>query len=202
VAGELAMIVAKGLAPLTATGFLTQLTDAVVQDVYHHIQVPSLRVVIEESDKNELVPVAFLASKNIYCGFGHFGHQLLYYLGGIIVDHAHRGIGRPLLQDELEKTKATHLGLHTQNRKMLSVAEKLADFDLNVAEANAEQVGTSRQNRQYSDLPGRGTYLIHSQRYGRSSLYGDLVKFYEQGMNIPGLDPQSGDAVVFVGRIK
>lgn len=199
-AGELAMMVAIGLAPMTAAGFLTRLSDELVDDVYRHIQSPRLRVVLDNEES--LNPVAFMASRVIHSGFGSFGSDNLYYLGGMIVDESHRGIGTSLLESELRETSATYLGLHTQNLKMLKLGERLASHDFVLTEARAESLGTPKVKVQYKDLPGRGMYVVHTGRYGQSSLYGDLKLFYEKGMHIPGIDPASGDAVVYVGKVK
>lgn len=200
VAGELAMMVARGLSPMTATGFLTEMSEALVDDVYKHIQCERLRVVVDNQDNLE--PVAFLASRLVHSGFGHFGSDNLYYLGGMIVDEQHRGIGGRLLRGDLMNTRADYLGLHTQNLKMLGLGEKLSNYDYHLAKIRAVSLGTPEVNTQYVDLPGRGMYVIHAGRYGQSSLYRDLGSYYERGMSIPGVDPSTGDAVVFVGKVK
>lgn len=199
-AGELAMMVARGLAPMTAAGFLTHLSDELVDDVYQHIQTPRLRVILDGEES--LNPVAFMASRIIHSGYGHFGSDNLYYLGGMIVGEQHRGIGGKLLHSDLKKTGATHIGLHTQSLRMLGAAERLADHDFQLADIRAESLGTPLAKKQYRELPGRGMSVIHSHRYGSASLYGDLGTFYRKGMQIPGIDPASGDAVVYVGRVK
>lgn len=194
------MMVARGLAPMTAVGFLTHLSDELINDVYRHIQTPRLRVVVE-SEEN-LRPVAFMASKEFKNGYGQFGHELLYYLGGMIVDEQHRGIGGRLLRSDLKRTNATHIALQTQNLKMLEAAERLTDYNFQLTDARAESIGTPLIKKQYRELPDRGMAVIHSERYGSSSLYGDLEQFNARGMKIPGIDPQTGDAIVYVGRVR
>lgn len=194
------MMVATGLAPMTAAGFLTRLSDELVDDVYRHIQSPRLRVVLDNEES--LSPVAFMASRVIHSSFGSFGSDNLYYLGGMIVDEFHRGIGTSLLESELKETSATYLGLHTQNLKMLKLGERLASHDFVLTVARAESLGTPKEKVKYKDLSGRGMHVVHNGRYGQSSLYGDLKLFYKKGMHIPGIDPTSGDAVVYVGRVK
>lgn len=197
------MILSLGLAPMVAAGFFLTLTPAVVDDTYNHILSRRLRVVLENlEDKEGLEVVSFMASEQIYDGYGHSGHGLLYYLAGMIVDEKYRGIGGKLLNSDLKITKATHISLQTQNLFMLKPVEKLSEYDFELTSARAEDIGTPLAKKQYRDLPGRGMSVIHSGRYGASSLYGDLDKFNSYGMKIPGIEPQTGDAVVYVGRVK
>lgn len=202
VASALSYMVAEGLAGITAAGFLTTLTQGLIDDVYRHIQSPRLRVVVSDEGTHRLEPVAFVASEVKHHGFGHFGSQNLYHLGGIIVDERHRGIGKRLLLDELKQTGADLLGFHTQNARMLSLGDNLTHYDFSEADTKAGLLGTPINSKQYRNLPSRGNSVIHLQRYGSSSLYGDLGAFYAQGMYIAGLEPQTGDAVVFVGQVR
>lgn len=197
VAGELATMVSLGLAPMVAAGFLTKLTPVVKQDTYDHIVGRRLRVVLDN-----LKPVSFMASEQHYDGYGHFGHDLLYYLAGMIVDEKHRGIGGRLLNSDLKITRATQIALQTQNLYMLNAVEKLTNYDFQLTDASAESIGTPLEKKRYRELPGRGMNVIHSERYGASSLYSDLEQFNNRGMKIPGIEPETGDAIVYVGRIK
>lgn len=203
VAGELATMVSLGLAPMVAAGFLTKLTPAVKQDTYDHIVGRRLRVVLDNSKSSkDLEFVSFMASEQNYDGCGHFGHDLIYYLAGMIVDEKHRGIGGRLLDSDLKITRATQIALQTQNLYMLNVVEKLTDYDFQLTDASAESIGTPLEKKRYRELQGRGMNVIHSERYGASSLYSDLEQFNNRGMKIPGIEPETGDAIVYVGRIK
>jgi hypothetical protein len=201
-ASELSYMVARGLSGITAAGFLTTLTEGLVEDVHQHIQSPRLRVAVSDDGINNLEPVAFIASEVKHQGFGQFGSQNLYHLGGIIIDEKHRGVGEKLLRDELKQTHAGLLGFHTQNARMLSLGDKLAEHDFHSADMQSGVMGTPIARKQYRDLPERGLSVIESARYGHSSLYGNLATFYKKDMAIPGLNPETGDAIVYVGKVK
>lgn len=195
---ELAEMIVHGLAPMTAAGFLRNLTEAVIDDVRTHIVgVERLRVVTHDET---LDPVAFLASRMVHASIYHPNDIHMYHLGGIIVDPStqHRGIGRKLLEDETRRTGSTALGFHTQNLHMLALGSMLTEYDFSLASSLAPDMGTADPS--YVIL-GERPSVVHVGRYNGQSLYGDSEAFRQQGSLIRGLNTQNGDAVVYVGRI-
>jgi len=114
----------------------------------------------------------------------------LYHLGGIIIDPKEqgRGIGFRAVRAELQASRATLLGFHTESAAMYAIGEKLAVFSPELVREFQSHIGT--QN------PHEG---IDRGRYGRGSLYGDLERFKSQA--IPDLNIEKGDAVIFIGEV-
>lgn len=197
-APELGDMVARGLAPMTAAGFLKELTEDVERDVVDHVVgVERLRVVTNES----LQPLAFLASKIVMASIFHPNDIALYHLGGMIVDGIvqNERKGLALLRDELEKTGATHLGFHTQNAHALRLGETVAKHDFSLSSALATDLDTRHPDYQIVD--GR-SMVVDVGRYPIGGLYGDGGRFKYKKMQIPRLNTRNGDAVVFVGRVR
>lgn len=198
---ELGQMVARGLAPMTATGFLRNLTQSVIEDVENHvIGVDRLRVIVGDGGGTGVVPVAFSASevKPVRDGIRD---AILYHLGGIIVGRSYQGegLGRRLVKDELDQTEADLLGFHTQSLHMLKLGDQLSEHHLYLSQGFAEEIGT--QNFDVQTF-GKEPRVVHIGRYGGQSLYGDLMCFNRQGMRIKGLNTRNGDAVVYVGEVK
>ena len=186
---ELSQMVARGLSPMTACGFLTKLSQAVVDDVERHItEVERVRVVATNVD-NDLLPVAFVASSM---------HKHLYHLGGIIVSSQEqgKGIGHKIIQDELLVTDAELLGFHTQSKHMKRLGEKLSNYHYHLALIRAGEIGTLTTETMMIDDQ---LALVQPARYGGASLYGDLQTFTQMGRQIQGLNTKRGDALVYVG---
>lgn len=202
VAPELGEMVAKGLAPMTAAGFLKDLTQGVIEDVENHVLgVDRLRVIVGDHSGSGVVPVAFSASKVIRVSMNHVNDTSLFHLGGIIVGRSYQGegLGRKLVQDELIQTQADLLGFHTQSLHMLKLGDQLAEHHLYLSSGLAEEMGTPEPDVR---MLGKESRAIHIGRYGGKSLYGDLMRFNRQGMRIKDLNTKNGDAVVYVGEVK
>ncbi len=199
---ELGSMVALGLAPMTAAGFLKDLTNSVIVDVENHVLgVDRLRVVVNRRGGNELIPIAFLASNVKKVSLYSADDNIMLHVGGEIVDgpYQNRGIGPDLIKSELAHTNATLLGGHTQNLHALKMLEGLADYELGLSNTLAQMLGTPNPEIVCLD---DGPKVVHVGRYGDHSLYGDLKHFRQQQSVIKGLNYENGDAVVFVGQIK
>lgn len=201
IASELGGMVARGLAPMTATGFLKDLTQEVIQDVENHVLgVDRLRVLVGDGGGTGVVPVAFVASevKPVRDGIRD---ATLYHLGGIIVGRSYqgKGLGRILVRDELTQTEADLLGFHTQSLHMLVLGHELSEYDFSLSSGLAEEMGTHNPQIQ---MLGHRPSVVEKGRYGDHSLYGDLGKFEKGGRVIRDLDYRHGDAVVYVGKVK
>lgn len=187
---------AEGLTPLTALGFmyeLTEITDSLVKDVRNHV-VPAerLRVVFDAEE-----PVAFIASALKQTDYGN-----LYELEGIIIHPNLQGkkLGRKLLTEELRQTNSTLLGFQTQNQRMADLGSGVAEYDADLTMELAPLIGTPNPQVRMNDLGGE--ILIHERRYRGESLYHDMDSFVRERKLISGLDTTAGDALVFIGRIK
>lgn len=194
-------MVAEGLAPMVAAGFLRELTKEVEEDTRKHVVgIERLRVV---GMRNEdlFAPMAFLASAIIETSCYRPNDVRLFHLGGVIVQSQlqDRGIARKLLVDELQQTRATHLGFHTQNAHMLRLGDELSRYDYSISGGLAEELGTRQMQTAIVD---DRSFIVDAGRYGVGGLYGDLNEFRQRRMSIRGLNTLSGDAVVYVGRVK
>lgn len=202
VASELGQMVAQGLAPMTAAGFLRDLTQEVIQDVENHVLgVDRLRVVVADHGGSGVVPVAFAASNVREVSAYRPQDNTMLHLGGIIVDRSYQseGVGKKLVQDELNQTNASLLSFHTQNLHMLNLGRQLTEYTLAYSSGFAEELGTPEPAVQ---MLGKTPSVIHIGRYGGQSLYGDLKQFRRKGMAIKGLNTRNGDAVVYVGEVQ
>lgn len=194
-------MVAHGLVPMVAAGFLSDLTDERIRDTEKHVVgVDRLRVVGKKLDNN-FVPVAFTASDVKTVSLHRPNDNTLYHLGGVIVadQSQNRGIGRKLIADELKQTDATLLGLHTQNLLMLALAHQMSEYSFSFSSGTANELGTPDPEL---CMLGERMSVIHRGRYGGKSLYGDKKEFRRRGMQIKGLNTNNGDAIVYVGEIK
>lgn len=201
VPSELGEMVAQGLSPMTAAGFLKDLTQTVIEDVENHVLgVDRLRVIVGDHSGSAVVPVAFSASKVMQVSMNHVNDTNLFHLGGIIVGRSYQGegLGKKLVQDELVQTNSDLLGFHTQSLHMLKLGNQLAEHHLYLSSGFAEDIGTPNPDVQ---MLGKEPRVIHIGRYGGKSLYGDLTRFNRQGMRIKGLNTRNGDAVVYVGEV-
>ena len=195
-------MVAAGLAPMTAAGFLKELTESVIADVENHVLgVDRLRVIVGDHSGSAVVPIAFSASNVRRVSTYHPNDKTLFQLGGIIVGRSYQdeGLGRKLVQDELVQTVADLLGFHTQSLHMLALGHHISDYDFSLSSGLAEEMGTPDSE---VVMLGKRPSVIHIGRYGGKSLYGDQMRFSRQGMRIKGLNTRNGDAVVYVGKVK
>lgn len=195
------MPVAMALAPMTARGFLKNLTDSVVSDVKNHVLgVDRLRVVVKPGDGGALEPVAFFASNVRRVSVQRQNDHVLYHAGGGIVADSYqgKGLGRLVMIDELAETSATLFGCHTQSMHALKMSEKLAEYDFSLSRELATEMGTPDPVIQ---MLGHRPSVIHVGRYGGQGLYGNLNEFERKKMVIQDLDYQKGDAVVIVGKV-
>jgi hypothetical protein len=189
--------VVSGLAPMTAAGFLKDLSQDLVRDVRHHVLGPDvqrLRVIVDGD--LDLTPVAYIAAGQ----FENSAHAAIYHLGGIIVDtlYQHQGIGRLVLLDEIYRIGADYLAFHTQNRHMLTLGEALSEYDFSLSLSLAPDMGTLKPSIKTLDDVTR---VVHEGRYNHASLYGDLAVLESQGSMIKDLNTTDGDALVYVGRV-
>jgi len=111
------------------------------------------------------------------------------HLEGIMVSEKYQGTG--LSTEILRRAVAGSdvLAFHTQSKKMIGLARRVATEDLELAIEVADDIGT--RNREG---------LIDVKRYGGSCLYGDKARFAESA--IEEGDWQQGDARIFAGRVK
>lgn len=201
VAQELGLMVARGLAPIVAAGFLRDLTDDVIKDTEKHVVgVGRLRVVGKQLD-DDFSPVGFTASDVKKVSLYRPNDNILYHLGGVIVadQNQNRGIGRKLIADELKQTSATLLGLHTQNLLMLTLAHRMSEYSFSFSSGLANGLGTPDPEL---CMLGERMSVVHLGRYGGQSLYGDREEFGRRRMQIKGLNTNNGDAIVYVGEVK
>lgn len=190
-------LLAEGLTPLTALGFmydLTQVTPSLAQDVRNHV-VPAERLRIVLGHEQE--PVAFIASAVKETALGR-----LYELEGIIIhpDQQGKRLGKSLLIDELRRTHARLLGFQTQNQRMFDLGLSVAQPDTELALQLGREIGTPspvlRRTERGDDV------AVHAKRYGGESLYRNVDQFMKDGKEIDGLKTFEGDALVFIGKIK
>lgn len=188
---------ATDLTPLTALGFMyreSENTSELAQDVKNHV-IPAERLRVVFNQEGE--PVAFVASTMRETIYGP-----LYELEGIIVhpDHQGKQLGKKLLLNEIQETHATLLGFQTQNQRMVELGLTLAEPDPNLALELAPLIGTPYPSL-LTDSNGY-QIVVHEGRYGGSALYHDLDQFMREGKEISGLSTSTGDALVFIGKIK
>lgn len=195
-------MVADGLAPVTALGFLKRLTDEVIDDVRHHVVgAPRLRVIASYKGIDALEPIAFVASASqpvsIYTPHDH----QLFDLGGIIIhpEFQHQKMGKRLVRDELEQTDADLIGFQTQNMLMLALGHALSEYDFSLSSGLAAEIGS---HQTVTQMLGDRLSVVQEGRYEGQSLYGDTSRYEREGMRIPGLNYHNGDAVVFVGKVR
>lgn len=178
---------AAELTPLTGEGFMRfdPMSDELHKDVANHVvRAPRLIVV---RDRN-MEAVAFIASAVIDIQGLNF-----YDLGGIIVATRFQGSGLAeyLLRDELRETLAKGLVLRTQNRRMLGLAQKVAEVDDDFA---AKIAPFTHYTHNLEGSVNRRVYR------GGHSLYEDEVRFAPKA--IDWIDWRSGDALVVAGWVK
>lgn len=198
---QLREMVAMGLAPMTAAGFLKDYSEEVLDDVRKHVlDVDRLRVILAKGEGDNLQPVAFAAS-NVKMVPDHVrDSSKLLHLGGIIVAPSYQGlgIGKKLIESEIDTVRAQLIGGHTANQIMLSEFERVSSYELVLANMLFEVIGTPEIKKQQLE----GTpYLTHVGRYPQGGLYGDMKKFQQKGMQIARLNTINGDAVIYTGRV-
>lgn len=204
---DLAEMIVSGLAPMTAAGFLKQVSESLVKDVRDHvIGVDRLRVVVSPAGDRQLEPVAFFASNVREVSPSARVRGKLFHFGGGIVsqEFLRKGIGPRVAADELRLSEADFIAGHTQNLHALKLCESLAEYDFALARMLASDIGTPNPIEQRVH---EGRYYVHAGRYsngggGNQSLYGDLAEFQARGMQIKDLDTSAGDAVLFAGRVR
>jgi len=177
---------ARELTPLTGQGFLRfdLNSSELSEDVANHV-VTAPRLIVARN--NEGRAVAFIASDVV-----RIGNILFYNLGGIIVEPSLHGTGLALrmLKDELMATKAEAIVFRTQNKKMLSLAAKVAILDDNLSKAVAPFVYPT-------NIDGNVNHGIYR---GGHSLYEDEEEFATTA--IDWIDWRHGDGLVVAGMIK
>lgn len=179
------LILAEKLTPLTGKGFLRfdLMSEELQQDVANHV-VESPRLTLTRDIKNEIV--AFIASETKI-----INNQVIYHLGGIIIDPTlqRSGLAKTLLSQEFLETKADILVFRTQSKKMLGLASKLATLDAELT-------------REFAPLfyPENLDGYINRRVYrGGHSLYEDENQFQHDA--IESIDWRQGDSLVACGWI-
>lgn len=176
---------AEELTPLTGKGFLRfdLHSQELAEDVFKHV-VYAPRLTIVRNSKN--TALAFVASES-----KKVDDQIIYNLGGIIIDPTLHGsgLGQKLLHQELLKTKADLLILRTQSKKMLGLAYKLAVLDADLTLHFAKMFYPT-------NLDG---YINRKVYRDGHSLYEDEAAFEKDA--IEEINWRSGDALVVCGWV-
>lgn len=179
------LILAEELTPLTGKGFLRNdlMSEELQQDVANHV-VESQRLTIVRN--NEKKPVAFIASE-----VANIDGQVVYHLGGIIIDPSLQGSGlaKTMLTDELLETGADILILRTQSKKMLGLASKFATLDAELTLHFAKIIYPE-------NLDG---YINKGVYRNGHSLYEDESAFAKDA--IEEIDWRAGDSLVVCGWV-
>lgn len=182
---------------MTAAGFLKDLTDEVIVDTENHTRgVDRLRVVINSADPGAITPVAFAASNIRDISVYKQNDERVLHLGGIIVNPSYqgKGIGRRLIENEMNQVGASLLAFHTQNRHMLELGEKVSIYSYALSSALAEEFKTRDPQTR---IIGNQMRIVQKNRYGQTSLYGHL----RRDIAISGLG-RGGNAIFYVGERK
>lgn len=194
---ELGLMVARGLAPMVAAGFLKDLTNEVIVDTENHTRgVDRLRVVVNNDRNPRLESVAFAASNVRDVSIYKRDDERALHLGGIIVSPGYQGkrIGKMLIEDEMVQVSASLLAFHTQNRHMLELGEVVTRYSYTLSSALAEEFETKDPQ---TKIIGNEMRVIEEARYGKTSLYGHL----RRDIAIRGLG-RGGNAIFYVGERK
>lgn len=193
VAPQLSQMVALGLAPKVAAGFLKEMTKDVLEDTENHAKgVDRLRVIVDSSGEVGAFAASNVRNVSIY----KRDDSRVLHVGGIIVSPELQGkrVGTSLVMSEMGIEGANLLAFHTQNRHMLDLGEKVTQYSYALTTALADEFETANPRDQ---VIGGVRRVVQDKRYGQGSLYGQL----RSDIAIKGLG-RGGNAIFYVGERK
>ncbi len=176
----------EGLSGIVAAAFMQRESTELIVDTYAHLDAYLLTIILSKTG----LAVAFIASDML---------EDAMYLKGIIVAPGFQGhgLGNVLVKGNMDVLGAKYMGLHTQNANMDSVANQNAIYQHQAALDNSNAFGTPNPK---VEIIGGIERVVHKEKYHGQSLYGDMGKYTDQNMAMPGLNYQAGDAVFFYGK--